>query len=636
MRLRSLSTSRKHTVIWLAAATLATIAGAPAVRGNDPLYGSPQFSVPPRPQLFLPEQRHIVVRPPGHYPCYGVPESPAPQTIRGTADKPHKVHLSLDNAIRIAIENSEVVRVLAGVTAVSSGQTIYDVAISNTLIDEEMARFDPSFEWQNAFNRFEPPFEVLDPLAPNLARIAGTRTDDFDMSVDVVKKTLTGGTLSFGVDVNPARFRHGVFPLNPRTSHSLDIGFTQPLYRGGGVTTSRVPIVVARIDTERSFYQYKNSIQGLLRSVIEAYWALVFARTDRWASEQQVRQTEFAYEQASARFRAGDVSRGIVAQARVSLGGFKAALTEAENSVLQREAALRNLLGLPPADGERIVPVTPPSTDFVEFDWYKLLALAEQNRPDLIELKLVIEADEQRLLLARNEAHPSIDATMLYRWNALSGRTPSGVEISSGGSQFANWTLGVNVSVPLTLRKERAAVRRHELALARDRANLWQGTHAMTHIIATNLRDLAQFFYQYEEFNAIRTDAMLNLQERSARWKAGGVGGISYVDLLLAITDWGNTIRSEARTLAQYNTGLANLELEAGTILEAHGVEFIDERFAATGPFGRIICPLYYPLSMRPTPNADRYLAGDRPSEGLFVLDDPLKVRQEAQELPQP
>ncbi len=618
----------------LAAISLAAVVRAPMVRGQEPLphVGPPNFGPPPRPRLFLPEQKFIEVRPPEYFAGDGVPELPPPQTVASVAHKPLEMHLSLDDAIHVALENSEVIRVLTGVTAVSSGQTIYDVAITNTTIDEELARFDPTFEWRNAFNRFEPPIGVP-------GGIAGTRTNEYDTSIDVFKTMQSGGTLGLAANVNPSRFHPGIFaanPLDPQTSTSLDLSFTQPLYRGGGLSANRAPIVVARIDTERSYAQYKDSVQGLVRGVIEAYWSLVFARTDQWARQQQVLQAEFAYNRADARFRTGDASRRIVAQARVSLGGFKANLTAAQNNVLQREAALRNMLGLPPADGKRIVPTTPPFTDSVAFDWYKLLALADQNRPDLIAFKLAIEANEQRLLLARNQAHPAVDATMLYRWNGLSGRTSGGTTVSSRAGQFTDWTLGVNVSMPLSLRQERAAVRRQELMLARDRANLGQATHEMTHILATTLRDLEQFYQQYQEFRAMRTDALLNLQENRARWDQGGVGGISYVDLLLAITDWGNTISSEAQALAQYNTGLANLEREAGTILEAHGVRFVDERFASVGPFGFLICPTYFPASTPTTPNAVRYPAGNEPSEEFFELDDPLQRQRPPEELPRP
>ncbi|MCH8043370.1 MAG: TolC family protein [Planctomycetes bacterium] len=577
---------------------------------------------PGRAHVFLPEQRHIQVRAAQRLPTYPVADSPRPRTVSHRGVKVHQVNLSLDAAIRIALENSRVVRVLAGETAVSSGRTIYDAAITNTTIDEQRARFDPSVAWRHDFNQSELPTGLHDATDPNLARIDGTRSDDYNMSLDVSKTTRTGGTFNLGVNTNPARFRPGVFPLNPQNRSSIDLSYTQPLYRGGGLAANRAPIVLAHIDTERSYYQYKDSIQEMVRGVIAAYWALVFARTDAWAREQQVKQAEFAYERANGRFQAKSVSRGVVAQARVSLGNFRTTLTGARNNVLQREAALRNLLGLPPSDGKRLVPVTPPVSQPAEFDWHTLVSLGEQKRPDVIELKLIIEADEQQLVLARNQLHPSIDATMLYRWNGLEGTTPTGAVISTGAGQFTDWTLGVSFSMPLSLRRERAALRRQQLILARDRARLRQGLHHMTHVLATNLRNLAMFHKQYREFSEIREDARLNLQERRARWSAGGVGGISYVDLLLAITDWGNTISSEAAALARYNTELANIQRETGTILETHQIRFYQERLESIGPFGRLGDNRSYPKSLRPRPNSDRYITGDRPAEDYFDLDD--------------
>ena len=57
--------------------------------------------------------------------------------------------------------------------------------------------------------------------------------------------------------------------------------------------------------------------------------------------------------------------------------------------------------------------------------WDELLSLAQDCRPDLIELKLIIEADEQAVVIANNLALPQVDAAFFYRWNGLEGRTPS-------------------------------------------------------------------------------------------------------------------------------------------------------------------------------------------------------------------
>ncbi len=127
--------------------------------------------------------------------------------------------LSLDEAIRTALLNSEVVRVLAGVTAVSSGRTIYDAAITNTTIDQERARFDPTVSVTNSWDRTETPIADFDPLDPTRAIIGGIRVDDYDMQFDLTKTTATGGEFNFGVSDLTSPSSTGSVSAQSRESH---------------------------------------------------------------------------------------------------------------------------------------------------------------------------------------------------------------------------------------------------------------------------------------------------------------------------------------------------------------------------------------------------------------------------------
>lgn len=193
--------------------------------------------------------------------------------------------------------------------------------------------------------------------------------------------------------------------------------------------------------------------------MIEAYWALVFARTDVWARQQQVRQGQAAYDRAEARFRGKIGNAAEVAQSRLALANFKASLIAAHANMILREAALRNILGLPPADNQRLVPNTAPALERRDFKWDELIELAEERRPDLIELKLLIEIDQQRLAQARNQALPQVDLKALYRWNGLEGISPSGAVLGSDAGRFTDLALALNVALPLGLRRDRATLR---------------------------------------------------------------------------------------------------------------------------------------------------------------------------------
>jgi hypothetical protein len=105
------------------------------------------------------------------------------------------------------------------------------------------------------------------------------------------------------------------------------------------------------------------------------------------------------------------------------------------------------------------------------------------------------------------------------------------------------------------------------------------------------------------------------------------VGRAIFLNVLLAITDLGSAITSEAQALTQYNTLLAELELQTGTILETHGVRFYEERYGSIGPLGRLAQPVCYPESTPPSPNYDRYPAGEQPAENVFNLEELRRFR---------
>jgi hypothetical protein len=268
----------------------------------------------------------------------------------------------------------------------------------------------------------------------------------------------------------------------------------------------------------------------------------------------------------------------------------------------------------------RFVPVTPPTAERLDPNWDAVVGLAQEFRPDLIELNLILEADQQNWIIAKNQALPKADASLLYRWNGLEGTAPNGQSISTNPGDFADWSVGVSFSVPLGLRQGRAKLRSAELTLLADKANLEQGQHHALHVLSGNVRSLAQYYEQYKAYRETRTAARINLEQQAAEYRFGRV---IFLNVLQAITDWGNAVSSEAQALAQYNIELANLEKETGTILESHAIRFMEEHYRSIGPLGRLACPQLYPESAFPGPNGPRYPATGGPAEKMLEKEVP-------------
>jgi outer membrane protein TolC len=615
--------ARTAIIAALFAAGLGSLGGAAALAQNDLR------------RIIIPEEPDVSFRDPTSFAPAPLPAMKRPRTVIDERYEEQTWMLTLDESIRVSLENGEVIRVLAGVTATTSGSTIYDASIVNPSIEQAKSRFDPRLIYNGTHNRNETPNAFIDPGDPTQAIITGPRVDSFNHQVGLRKTNVLGGEWNVAANSNPTRFNGlGPFPLNPRTGSDAELSYTQPLLQGAGFYVNTAPIVIARLNTERSYFQMKDSTQEMTRGVIEGYWNLVFARTNLWARRVQLQLAEQTYLREKARQEiAGLADLGDVAQSRVTFAQFKANAIAAEATVLSTEAALRNILGLPPEDSRILVPCSPPTNERLVDDWDSLLALTEQRRPDIIELKIVYEADQQRLLQARNQMLPTANAVALYRWNGLEGDMPNGAPISTGAGQYTDWALGINFSVPLGYRNGRATVRQQELQLARDQANIRQSVHAAVHQVAATVRNIDSQYEQYLAYKETREAASENLELQLQRFR---VGRVIFLNVLQALNDWGNAVSNEALAITNYNVALATLERQTGTILETHGVVFVEERFQAAGPlllFGPDRC---YSRDIRPAEVGQRYPSQTEPSEEYFELKDPAQtMRTKSIEIPE-
>ena len=583
------------------------------------------------PLRVFPEQRAFNIRSPEQLPSAPIPATRVPFTVSTPEEQREERLISLDEAIQIAIANADVIRVLTGISASSSGRTIYDVAIANTGIDLQTSVFDPRLDVTSTYGKTDNPGATFDPLDPTNAIFVGSSTDSFNNTVSLTKQAYNGATTSLNATSIGSYFEPGVFPLDPEYRSFVELALRQPMMRGFGREANLAPVVIGRIDTERSYFQFKDTVQELVRGVIAAYWNVVSARIDVWAREQQVEQAEFAFQRSSARLKRGLATVADVAQTRSALANFKAGLITARSNLILTETALRNILKLGPSDEFVFVPSSEPILDRVDFDWDEIVMLAEQNRPDIIELKLILEADCQALLQADNLAKPQFDGIANYRWNGLSGEVPNGSFLSNDPGRFAGFNLGVNFSVPMGLRQDRASLRRQELILARDRINLEQGLHQMIHQLTINYRNLDQFFEQIVALQEAREAARLSFENQAAEVLAQRR---EFINVLQAITDWGNAVSAEASAITQYNIELANVERQTGTILETHGVRFVEERYGSLGPklFGIRRSNECYPEKLRVEGAASRYPASEGRSDDSFNLER-LKVPRESDRL---
>ena len=375
------------------------------------------------------------------------------------------------------------------------------------------------------------------------------------------------------------------------------------------------PIVIARIDTERSFFQMKDSVQQMVRGVIEAYWALVFARTDVWARR--------------AAGRAGPSGLSSCAEARHGRGPGQRRRTwrrpgsrwptsaPPDRRRGQRAAARGGAAQHPgPAAGRRrrLVPVTPPLDRAASNPiGTRSSDLAEQQRPDLIELKLILEADQQRLHhgqepgpAAARRRRPCIAGT------AWRGGCPTAASISRPGPihRLAARRELLGAAGPA---QARAGVRQQELIIMRDRANLERGCTTPPTSWPPSYRNLAQYYEQYLAFRETRD---------AGQDQPGGPDEPTTASAAArSISTCSRRSPTGATRSASEAQSLTPVQHRAGQSGAADGHDPRDARhplcrraLRLDRAAGAHFAERCYPKDMHPTPNAEQYPTSTEPA----------------------
>src|SRR6266567_5036169 len=135
-------------------------------------------------RIIYPEQREINYRDPSQFVPIPLPPSSQPPTVTNPPSGDQR-YFALDDAIRTSLGNARVVRVLAGVGAVTSGRTIYDAAVTNTTIDQALGRFDPFVQVNNNWDHIDQPTAAFNPATGSF--ITGQPIDQYRLFTGVTK-----------------------------------------------------------------------------------------------------------------------------------------------------------------------------------------------------------------------------------------------------------------------------------------------------------------------------------------------------------------------------------------------------------------------------------------------------------------
>jgi outer membrane protein TolC len=375
--------------------------------------------------------------------------------------------LSLEEAIRTALENGKVLRNLGGrfasfggarpqtgeppvslLTAPALTPSIYDPAIVETDpfrgVESALALFDAQLSSSLTWERIKRP-QNIDRGAGSVIFPRQLIGDTGNWRTGLQKRTATGATWGFANETiydnnnspireqNPPGSGNVVVPSTWTTNY--DFTFNQPLLQGAGVTYNRIAgpdsfenlygrpvfrgVLLARVQADISLADFEAGVRNLVSDTEQSYWECYFAyrnlearKAGRDSSMEAWRKVHALYVEQS---RGGEADKE--AQAREQYFFFRSEVEQALTDVYRCENRLRYMMGISASDGRLIRPSDEPTTARITFDWQQSLVEALSRSAELRRQKWVIKQRELELTAAKNLLLPRLDA--VGRWRFL-------------------------------------------------------------------------------------------------------------------------------------------------------------------------------------------------------------------------
>ncbi len=514
------------------------------------------------------------------------------------------VNLSLEEAVRLALANSKILRDLGG-TVLRTPQA------STSTNDPALALTDPRFGEEAALAEFDAVvrssafFENNDRQLNN--RFFGNQgifqQDLHNYQLGISKRSATGSTMSvrnFTTYDSNNQLSNSIGPSS--WDQIVETEIRQPLLQGAGTEFNRIAgpgarpgqingFLIGRVRTDISLTDFERSVRDLVADVENAYWDLHFAFRDL---EARVDARDIALVTAK-KLEAQTATQGTgdAAQAMEQYYRFESDVIDAVNGrsvdgtrtnngsaggsfrgtggLRVAERRLRLILGTAINDGKLIRPSDEPAQAPILYDWVNSSHEAISRREEIRRQRWVIKQRELELLANRNFLKPQLDVVGRYRFRGfgkdlVNYNNKSDAVSNLLDGNYQEWQAGLDYTLPVGFRKAFAAVRNSELGLRREAEVLKEQERVVLYGLSNAMNEMKRSYDSMQLQEKRLGEIVRQLQSLQAKWESGQDPAL---DVLL------DTHRRllDARlryhqSRVEYALAIRNVEFEKGSLLE--------------------------------------------------------------------
>jgi len=356
--------------------------------------------------------------PPPIAPNFEAPLRPLPSAERVGVDVSDQLPLSLNDAIRMALKDSNDI-----------DQSRIDVQIAEYNLKAARGVYDPLISSENYYERS---------TTPTSSSLGGAGASGAVTQVDETGSARLGGFSPFGggsyqLDFSSTRLTttNQNVRLNPQFPTAATLTYTQPLLRGLRFDINRRNIEIAKKNLSLSDAQFRQRAIDVITQVEQAYWDLAFALRNLQVQIDAVKQARLQVESNNRLVAKGVLAPIDVVAATTQVTTFEQNVYDAQQAVTQAENTLKTLI-LPDRTealwSRAITPVTPVSLEAPRVPLELAVKAALDNRPELAQLRTNADINQINVRYFRDQTKPQVDLVGTYSTVGLAGTfvtTPS-------------------------------------------------------------------------------------------------------------------------------------------------------------------------------------------------------------------
>lgn len=493
--------------------------------------------------------------------------------------------LSLEECILHTLENNLNIKI-----------EVLNPEISKNSITRAKEKFLPEFSFSfNKRNTENASYSWLDAESQ-------IKTEYQVYSGEVSQFLPTGGRLTVSLDSDENFTNQNFQTINPRLGSTLRFSLNQPLLKNSGINTNRREIIIAKNNLEISKSRLKTTLMETIYDVEEAYWSLVYSIENLKVKQQSLKLAEELLAKNMRSVEIGKMAPIEIKSAQAEVATREADILQAEALIRNNEDRLKSIINIFSGKNDipvRLIPVDQPQLEKKSIEISQAIDTAFQNRPDLVERKIDFKNKEIEVRYAKNQLLPDLSLQASY-WspgisgtqiiyeddNALTGVVVDTIEGNSSDAMrdtfkflYPNWSIALNLSIPLSSVLTRSQVVQAKLNLQQSKLQILNKEQQILLDIKNAVRAVETNFLRVQAYRLARELTEKKLEAEEEKFK---LGKSTNYNVFLFQRDLATAQSNELNAIIAYNLSLAYQDKILGITLKEKNIKVED--FKLTDP----------------------------------------------------